>query len=316
VVQILCRRNSNNPILAGEPGVGKTAIVEGLAQLIADGDAPVDLSEKHILAFNVSLIIASTKDRGQCEQRFLSITEELMESTNSIMFIDDLEAVAGGGPMRGSFDALEILRPALSQGMIQCLFTTTPSGYRRSVEKHPWIAHCSRVVNVPPLGEEESILAVYSVKHKYEGFHNVVYDNAAVRCAVRLSKLYIPDRYLPAKAVDVIDEAGARVRLIFDKLPGEIKDTERRLKFIVHRMESAIGNHEFEKARFYSNEEHKERENLRRLQEKYEIGTATSPTVTREDIKVVVADWTGVPVNIMREDYPGGDSVVPHHPVD
>jgi ATP-dependent Clp protease ATP-binding subunit ClpC len=272
VVQILCRRTKNNPVLIGEPGVGKTAIVEGLAQRIADGEVPSFLADKKILGLDLSLIVAGTKYRGQFEERLKTIMKELMENQNSIVFIDELHTLVGAGSAEGSLDAANILKPALSRGEIQCIGATTPGEFRKSI------------------------------KDRYEKFHAVSYTDAAIEFAVSHSNRYIPDRFLPDKAIDLIDEAGARVKLRQTSLPEEITEVQKRIKFIVHRMDSAIANHEFEKARFYSDEERKERENLRALRDKYHLDDSAAGIVGREDIEDVVSRWTGVPVNSIKEE--------------
>ncbi len=271
VVQILCRRTKNNPVLIGEPGVGKTAIVEGLAQRIADGDVPSFLADKRILALDLSLIVAGTKYRGQFEERLKTIMKELMEAQNAIIFIDELHTLVGAGSAEGSLDAANILKPALSRGEIQCIGATTPAEYRKSIEKDRSLERRFQAVKVPPPTEGEGIKILFGIKDRYEKFHAVTYTDEALNGAVYHSNRYIPDRFLPDKAVDLIDEAGARVKLRQSSLPEEMIDVQKRIKFVVHRMENAIANHEFEKARFYSDEERKERENLRLLREKYNI---------------------------------------------
>ena len=263
VVQILCRRTKNNPVLIGEPGVGKTAIVEGLAQRIADGEVPSFLAEKRILALDLSLIVAGTKYRGQFEERLKTIMKELMENQNAIIFIDELHTLVGAGSAEGSLDAANILKPALSRGEIQCIGATTPAEFRKSIEKDRSLERRFQAVKVPPPNETDAIKILFGIKDRYEKFHAVTYTDEALYSAVYNSNRYIPDRYLPDKAIDLIDEAGARVKLRQTTLPEELADIQKRIKFIVHRMENAIANHEFEKARFYSDEERKERENLR-----------------------------------------------------
>ncbi len=302
VVQILCRRTKNNPVLIGEPGVGKTAIVEGLAQRIADGNVPSFLADKRILALDLSLIVAGTKYRGQFEERLKTIMKELMESQNSVIFIDELHTLVGAGSAEGSLDAANILKPALSRGEIQCIGATTPSEFRKSIEKDRSLERRFQAVKVPAPSESEAIQILFGIKDRYEKFHAVTYTDEAIRTAVADSSRYIPDRYLPDKAVDLIDEAGARVKLRQSSLPEEMVDVQKRIKFVVHRMENAIANHEFEKARFYSDEERKERENLRLLREKYNIDETAMGVVTREDIQEVVARWTGVPVTSIKEE--------------
>ncbi len=302
VVQILCRRTKNNPVLIGEPGVGKTAIVEGLAQRIADGEVPSFLADKRILALDLSLIVAGTKYRGQFEERLKTIMKELMESQSSIIFIDELHTLVGAGSAEGSLDAANILKPALSRGEIQCIGATTPGEYRKSIEKDRSLERRFQSVKVPPPTEADAIKILNGVKDRYEKFHAVTYTDDAVNFAVAHSNRYIPDRFLPDKAIDLVDEAGARVKLRQTSLPEEITEVQKRIKFIVHRMENAIANHEFEKARFYSDEERKERENLRALREKYHLDESSTGVVGREDIEDVVSRWTGVPIASIKEE--------------
>src|SRR5512138_1733601 len=302
VIQVLSRRTKNNPVLIGEPGVGKTAIVEGLAQRIADGEVPSFLADKRILALDLSLIVAGTKYRGQFEERLKTIMKELMESQNSIIFIDELHTLVGAGSAEGSLDAANILKPALSRGEIQCIGATTPGEYRKSVEKDRSLERRFQSVKVPPPNEADAIKIIDGIKDRYEKFHAVTYTEDAINYAVHHSNRYIPDRFLPDKAIDLIDEAGARVKLRQTSLPDEITEVQKRIKFIVHRMENAIANHEFEKARFYSDEERKERENLRGLREKYHLDDSSTGVVGREDIEDVVSRWTGVPITSIKEE--------------
>src|SRR5499433_139371 len=302
VIQILCRRTKNNPVLIGEPGVGKTAIVEGLAQRIADGDVPSFLADKRILGLDLSLIVAGTKYRGQFEERLKTIMKELMENQNCIIFIDELHTLVGAGSAEGSLDAANILKPALSRGEIQCIGATTPGEYRKSIEKDRSLERRFQSVKVPPPNEADAVKIINGIKERYEKFHAVTYTEEAIEYSVSHSNRYIPDRFLPDKAIDLIDEAGARVKLRQTSLPDEITDVQKRIKFIVHRMENAIANHEFEKARFYSDEERKERENLRALREKHHLDDSSSGVVGREDIEDVVSRWTGVPVASIKEE--------------
>ncbi|MCH8265941.1 MAG: ATP-dependent Clp protease ATP-binding subunit [Acidobacteria bacterium] len=302
MVQILCRRTKNNPVLIGEPGVGKTAIVEGLAQRIADGEVPSFLAEKRILALDLSLIVAGTKYRGQFEERLKTIMKELMENANAIIFIDELHTLVGAGSAEGSLDAANILKPALSRGEIQCIGATTPAEFRKSIEKDRSLERRFQTIKVPPPTEEEAVTILFGIKDRYEKFHAVTYTDEALHASVYNSNRYIPDRFLPDKAIDLIDEAGARVKLRQTTLPDELVDIQKRIKFIVHRMENAIASHEFEKARFYSDEERKERENLRALREKYQLDESSSGTVGKEDIEDVVARWTGIPVTALKEE--------------
>src|SRR6202795_4048648 len=302
VVQILCRRTKNNPVLIGEPGVGKTAIVEGLAQRIADGEVPSFLADKRILALDLSLIVAGTKYRGQFEERLKTIMKELRENQSAIIFIDELHTLVGAGSAEGSLDAANILKPALSRGEIQCIGATTPSEYRKSIEKDRSLERRFEAVKVPPPNEADAIRILQGVRERYEKFHAVSYTDEALRYSVYLSNRYIPDRFLPDKAIDLIDEAGARVKLRQATVPEEVGEVQKRVKFITHRMETAIANHEFEKARFYSEEERKEKENLRTLRERYKLDDASTGIVSREDIEEVVSRWTGIGVTSIKED--------------
>src|SRR6478736_556944 len=302
VIQILCRRTKNNPVLIGDPGVGKTAIVEGLAQRIVDGEVPSFLAEKRILVLDLSLIVAGTKYRGQFEERLKTIMKELIDNPNTIVFIDELHTLVGAGSAEGSLDAANILKPALSRGEIQCIGATTPSEFRKSIEKDRSLERRFQAVKVPPPNEEDAVKILFGIKDRYEKFHAVSYTDESVEAAVYTSSRYIPDRFLPDKAIDLIDEAGARVKLRQTTLPSDLADIQKRIKFIVHRMENAIANHEFEKARFYSDEERKERENMRQLREKYNLDDTSTGIVTKDDIEDVVARWTGVPMTAIKEE--------------
>jgi len=212
LVQILCRRTKNNPVLIGEPGVGKTAIVEGLAQRIVRDEVPSFLANKESLA-GYQLIVAGTKYRGQFEERLKQIMRELIENPQYIVFIDELHTLVGAGSAEGSLDAANILKPALSRGEIQCIGATTPAEFRKSIEKDRSLERRFQSVKVPPPTEEEAIRILEGVRERYESFHQVRYTDEALKAAVILSTRYIPDRFLPDKAIDVIDEAGARVKL-------------------------------------------------------------------------------------------------------
>src|SRR5207248_174968 len=213
VVQILCRRTKNNPVLIGEPGVGKTAIVEGLAQRIVRDEVPSFLENKRILSLDISLIVAGTKYRGQFEERLKQIMRELIDNPQYIVFIDELHTLVGAGSAEGSLDAANILKPALSRGEIQCVGATTPAEFRKSIEKDRSLERRFQSVKVPPPTEEEAVSILDGVRERYEAFHQVRYTVEAIEAAVYQSNRYIPDRFLPDKAIDVIDEAGARVKL-------------------------------------------------------------------------------------------------------
>src|SRR4051794_7706858 len=278
VVQILCRRTKNNPVLIGEPGVGKTAIVEGLAQRIAEGDVPSFLADKRILALDLSLIVAGTKYRGQFEERLKTIMKELMENQNAIIFIDELHTLVGAGSAEGSLDAANILKPALSRGEIQCIGATTPAEFRKSIEKDRSLERRFQAVKVPPPSEDEAVRILDGVRERYESFHQVRYTDDALNAAVYQSHRYIPDRFLPDKAIDVIDEAGARVKLRVRREQGKLADW----------------NELNEWSRSYG-----DTSNLRMH---HEEDALVSAEVTRDDVEDVIARWTGIPVNSLKEE--------------
>jgi ATP-dependent Clp protease ATP-binding subunit ClpC len=302
LTQILCRRTKNNPVLIGEPGVGKTAIVEGLAQKIVEGEVPSYLADKRILALDLSLIVAGTKYRGQFEERLKTIMKELIDNPNAIVFIDELHTLVGAGSAEGSLDAANILKPALSRGEVQCIGATTPAEYRKYIEKDRSLERRFQAVKVPPPTEKEAIQILNGIKDRYEKFHMVTYNPGAMDTAVYQANRYIPDRFLPDKAIDLIDEAGARVKLRQDSLPKEMTEIQKKIKVIVAHMESAISNHEFEKAEIYRNEERLALENLRSVKEKFNLDDSCIGVVTKEDIENVVSKWTGIPASSIKEE--------------
>jgi ATP-dependent Clp protease ATP-binding subunit ClpC len=302
MIQILCRRTKNNPVLIGEPGVGKTAIVEGLAQKIVDAQVPPQLIDKRILALDISLIVAGTKYRGQFEERLKTIMKELLENRNLIVFIDELHTLVGAGSAEGSLDAANILKPALSRGEIQCIGSTTPYEYRRSIEKDRSLERRFQSIKVAAPSEQESITIINGIKEKYESFHQVLYTDEALQSAVYLSNRYIPDRFLPDKAIDVIDEAGARVKLRTNPVPEELVNLQRRVRLIDGRIENAISAQEFEKAARYRVQEDIEQENLQVVREHWKVKTTAPLQVTREDIEEVIAKWTGIPMSSLHEE--------------
>ncbi|HKG13523.1 MAG TPA: ATP-dependent Clp protease ATP-binding subunit [Pyrinomonadaceae bacterium] len=280
VVQILCRRTKNNPVLIGEPGVGKTAIVEGLAQRIVRGDVPSFLENKRILSLDLSLIVAGTKYRGQFEERLKQIMRELIENPQYVIFIDELHTLVGAGSAEGSLDAANILKPALSRGEIQCIGATTPAEFRKSIEKDRSLERRFQAVKVPPPSEEEAVSILDGVRERYEAFHQVRYTEDAIEAAVYQSSRYIPDRFLPDKAIDVIDEAGARVKLRARRDTGSradaFEDRDRGIYFRGPSLgSSALGEDE---------------------------EMLMSVEVTRDDIEEVIARWTGIPVMSLKEE--------------
>ena len=300
--QILCRRTKNNPVLIGEPGVGKTAIVEGLAQSIIDGDAPAFLMNKRVLALDLSSVVAGTKYRGQFEERMKSIMKELVENDEIIIFIDELHTIVGAGSAEGSLDAAGILKPALSRGELKCIGATTPKEYRRFIDKDRALERRFQGVKVSAPTEAESITILQGLKDKYEQFHNVKYTKTAVEAAVMLSNRYISDRNLPDKAVDVMDEAGARVKLDNVTMPKEVQYTERHLRSLSLKMEHAIAEREFEKAARLRDEEMKLKTELEELQDRLRRGAAAKTVkVNRSVIEKIISDWTGIPMTTLKE---------------
>ncbi len=302
MIQILSRRTKNNPVLIGEPGVGKTAIVEGLAQRIVDGRVPPQLLDKRILALDISLIVAGTKYRGQFEERLKTIMKELVENRNLVVFIDELHTLVGAGSAEGSLDAANILKPALSRGEIQCVGSTTPYEYRRSIEKDRSLERRFQAIKVSPPSERETITILHGIKEKYESFHQLKYADEALEAAVYLSHRYISDRFLPDKAIDLIDEAGARVKLRATSIPEDMINIQRRIRVIDGRIESAISAQEFEKAARYRLEEEMEQENLQVVRERWKLKNSAALRVNREDIEEVIAKWTGIPITSIHEE--------------
>ncbi|MBI1746541.1 MAG: ATP-dependent Clp protease ATP-binding subunit [Acidobacteria bacterium] len=302
VIQILCRRTKNNPVLIGEPGVGKTAIVEGLAQRIVQNNVPPQLTDKRILALDISLIVAGTKYRGQFEERLKTIMKELIENRNFIVFIDELHTLVGAGSAEGSLDAANILKPALSRGDIQCIGATTPHEYRRSIEKDRSLERRFQAVKVHPPAEADTIRILQGIKHKYEAFHQLKYTDDAIEAAVYQSSRYITDRFLPDKAIDVIDEAGARVKLRGARIPEELVNIERRVRFVVGEFETTPAR-ELEKPRKYKEEDVLDRESIQVARERWQVrGDTVALEVTRDDIEEVIARWTGIPITSLKED--------------
>jgi ATP-dependent Clp protease ATP-binding subunit ClpC len=276
VVQILCRRTKNNPVLIGEPGVGKTAIVEGLAQRIVRGEVPSFLENKRILSLDLSLIVAGTKYRGQFEERLKQIMRELVENPQYIVFIDELHTLVGAGSAEGSLDAANILKPALSRGEIQCIGATTPAEFRKSIEKDRSLERRFQAVKVPPPSEAEAVAILDGVRERYESFHQVRYTDEALEAAVYQSNRYIPDRFLPDKAIDVIDEAGARVKLRVRREQGNLADWSQLSDWPRAYDDSTDANDDAEDA-------------------------LVSAEVTRDDVEDVIARWTGIPVTSLKE---------------
>lgn len=303
VQQVLCRRTKNNAVLIGEPGVGKTAIVEGLAQHIVYGDVPHFLADKRILALDISLIVAGTKYRGQFEERLKAIMKELTENPNIIVFIDELHTLVGAGSAEGSLDAANILKPALSRGEIRCIGATTPGEYRKYIEKDRSLERRFQAVKVEPPAEKETIEILLGIKDRYEQFHHVEYTDEAISAAVYQSSRYITDRFLPDKAIDLVDEAGARAKLKEAGHSDEFGEINKSIRVAVEQMENAVSQKDFERAQFYREQEVSARENLQFVQEKFDVKSSVRKVVvTKADIDEVVSKWTGVPIVSVNQD--------------
>ena len=303
VQQVLCRRTKNNAVLIGEPGVGKTAIVEGLAQKIVFGDVPHFLADKRILALDISLIVAGTKYRGQFEERLKAIMKELTDNPNIIVFVDELHTLVGAGSAEGSLDAANILKPALSRGEIRCIGATTPAEYRKYIEKDRSLERRFQAIKVDPPGERETIDILLGVKDRYESFHRVEYTREAIEAAVYQSNRYITDRFLPDKAIDLVDEAGARAKLKEAGFSEEFGEINKSIRVAVEQMESAVSQKDFEKAQFYREQEVTARENLLFVREKFDVSaSARKVVVGKAEIDDVVSKWTGVPIASITQD--------------
>jgi ATP-dependent Clp protease ATP-binding subunit ClpC len=302
VVQILCRRTKNNPLLLGESGVGKTAIVEGLASRIVDGSVPALLADRRILALDLSLLVAGTKYRGQFEERLKGLLKELQDHGEIIVFIDEIHSLIGTGSAEGSLDAANILKPALSRGEITCIGATTVREYRKYVEKDRALSRRFQAITVQQPTEDETIEILQGVQSRYEDFHGVRYTDDAIRAAVSHAGRYITDRSYPDKAIDVIDEAGARVKLRQISSTSSLRRVQSEIRRVVAQMKDAISRKEFETAVDLREEELRLREELEMLEETHAAEQPETVTVDRSDVEEVVSSWTGVPVTALEED--------------
>jgi len=300
IVQILSRRTKNNPILLGEPGVGKTAIVEGLAQRVVEGRVPVFLATKKVLALDLSLIVAGTKYRGQFEERLKGILKELRENKDVIVFVDEIHSLIGAGSAEGSLDAANILKPALSRGEIACIGATTLKEYRKFIEKDRSLLRRFQAVVVNPPSNEETLTILEGIKERYESFHKVRYGDEALRTAIYHSARYIADRFQPDKAIDVLDEAGAKVKLRRVRDTQHVRDLEQEVHDVVKQMKDAISEKNFESAVYLREREVELRDDLTRFAAAAPEGDELE--VTARDIEEVVASWTGIPVSSLQKD--------------
>ena len=302
VIQILARRTKNNPVLLGEPGVGKTAVAEGLAIRIVNSEVPDILENKKIIQLDMGLLIAGTKYRGEFEERLKKIMDEIRQAGNVILVIDEMHTLIGAGAAEGAIDAANILKPALSRGEIQVIGATTSDEYRKYIEKDSALERRFQPVIIEEPSIDETIEIIRGLKPKYEEHHNLIISDEAIVAATKLSSKYINDRFLPDKAIDVIDEASSKVRLKVCTLSPEGRELEKELKEIIREKEDAIRNQEFERASSLRDDEANMKDKIREVSEEWRRqNDANKPTVTEDDVAEVVATMTGVPVTKLTE---------------
>src|ERR1700677_4572148 len=302
VIQILCRRTKNNPVLLGEAGVGKTAIVEGLAQEIAAGNVPELLRDKRVITLDLALMVAGTKYRGQFEERIKAVMDEIRRAKNIILFIDELHTIVGAGSAEGTMDASNIIKPALSRGEMQCIGATTLNEYRKYIEKDAALERRFQSVKVEAPSIEEAVLILKGLRAKYEEHHKAEFTDAAIEASVKLSDRYIPDRFLPDKAIDLMDEAGSRARIGTMTRPPEVKDIEAEIEDIKVRKEKAIAKQDFEGAASMRDKEKQAKEKLDSVLNTWRTNREEKRVKgDEEDILHVVAKWTGIPLKRMEQ---------------
>jgi ATP-dependent Clp protease ATP-binding subunit ClpC len=302
VMEILSRRKKNNPVLIGEPGVGKTAIVEGLAQLISRGEVADSLKGHRVLALDMAAVIAGTKYRGQFEERLKAVMNEIAQNRDVILFIDEVHTLVGAGAAEGAIDASNMLKPALARGELQCIGASTLNEYRKYIEKDGALERRFQTVMVDPPTVDETIEILEGLKKRYEDHHKVALPGDTLVIAARLSERYITDRYLPDKAIDVIDEACARVHLSTQVPPPEVADLQEELKRIGELKDGAIRDQDFERAAELRDKERDLQAEIRRRREEWEEERRTfRPTITEDDVSFIVSRWTGIPVTRLQE---------------
>lgn len=302
VIQTLSRRTKNNPVLLGEAGVGKTAIVEGLAQKIVKGDVPEILRDKRVMIIDLALMVAGTKYRGQFEERIKAVMDEIKRSENIMIFIDELHTLVGAGGAEGAIDASNILKPALSRGEIQCIGATTLDEYRKYIEKDAALERRFQTIMVDAPTVDETIEILKGLRDRYEAHHKVKFTDDALEAAAKLSDQYISGRYLPDKAIDLIDEAGSRARLNVMTTPPDIKEVERKVEQVRKEKEAAVKGQDFEKAASLRDQEKELKSQFERVKKEWTKQKAEAyPQVTKEDIADIVSKWTNIPVFKLEE---------------
>jgi ATP-dependent Clp protease ATP-binding subunit ClpC len=302
VMEVLSRRKKNNPVLIGEPGVGKTAIVEGLAQMIARGEVAESLKDNRVLALDMAAVIAGTKYRGQFEERLKAIMNEIAQNRNIILFIDELHTLVGAGAAEGAIDASNMLKPALARGELQCVGASTLNEYRKYIEKDGALERRFQPIIVDPPSVDEAIEILKGIRKHYEEHHKIVIPDETLVQAAKLSDRYITDRFLPDKAIDVIDEAGARARLATQVPPPEVANLKVKLEEIAGKKDGAIRDQNFEMAAELRDSERELQGEIRRKQEEWEQERKTHrPTIDADDVGFIVSRWTGIPVSRLRE---------------
>ncbi|MBN2351821.1 MAG: ATP-dependent Clp protease ATP-binding subunit [Spirochaetales bacterium] len=298
VIQILARRTKNNPVLIGDPGVGKTAIVEGLAQRIVDASAPEVLIGKRVLILDIASLVAGTKYRGEFEERLKRVMKEISASENIILFIDELHTIIGAGGAEGAIDASNMLKPSLSRGEIQCIGATTLNEYKKYIEKDAALERRFQTIFIREPSVEETIKILEGIKSKYEEHHHVVYTPAAIEAAAVLSNRYVTDRHLPDKAIDLIDEAGARKRLKNSVRPQELLDLEKEIERLTIEKINLVNSQDYEKAASIRDTVHSLKEKVAQLKTKWETNLASEENVvSQDDIQVVISDMTDIPLS-------------------
>ncbi|MCH7874976.1 MAG: ATP-dependent Clp protease ATP-binding subunit [Gemmatimonadetes bacterium] len=302
VIEVLSRRKKNNPVLIGEAGVGKTAIVEGLAQLIASGNAPDSLRNHRVLALDMAAVIAGTKYRGQFEERLKAVMNEIAQDKNIVLFIDELHTLVGAGAAEGAIDASNMLKPALARGELQCVGASTLNEYRKYIEKDGALERRFQTVIVDPPTLEETVEILKGLRERYEEHHHVTIPDITLNVAAKLSERYITDRFLPDKAIDVIDEASARARLAAQVPPSDVADLKEKLEAINRDKEEAVRDQNFERAASLRDQERELQAEIRQRQEEWEKERETHrPSIGEEEVAFIVSRWTGIPVTRLQE---------------